>query len=113
RTRVRRPFLVRNALTAASAAARLSGCTGRAASSGDSKVMEQPPMMHGRRHSAIAGVPTIPTRAAAKTLRLNTPFPPLPVVLPRIGPATRLPEGVTIRLRVGSKNAAQMADRFG
>jgi hypothetical protein len=64
---------IRNAFTAARAAAGLSGCTGRAASSGDWKMMEQPPMMHGRRHSAMAGVAIIPTRAATKRLRLSAP----------------------------------------
>jgi hypothetical protein len=33
-------------------------------------------MMHGKRHSALAGVATIPARAAAKRLRLTTAVPP-------------------------------------
>ena len=68
-----RRYLTRNALTAASAALGLSGCTGRAAYSGVTKVIEQPPMMHGRRHSAIAGVANIPVTVAAKRLCRNTP----------------------------------------
>ena len=78
RTTLPRPFLLRNALTAASAAAGLSGCTGRAAYSGDTKVTEQPgARMHGRRHSAMVGVATMPIRVAAKSVRLSTPFPPI------------------------------------
>src|SRR5262249_24197570 len=73
-TTLPRPFLVRKALTSASAAAGLSGCTGRAAYSGDTKLIEQPGVrMHGRPHSAPAGGVATPIRAAANRPRLYTP----------------------------------------
>jgi hypothetical protein len=81
-----RPFSARKALTAARAACGFSGCTGRAAYSGDTNVKEHPPNgfhKHGIRNSATAGVAT----------RLS-----IAIMMPsRIIPVTRLP---SVRLTI-------------
>ena len=67
------PYLARKVLTSANAAWGLSGCTGRAAYSGDTNVTEQPPIRskrQGSRHPAAAGVTSI-TSTAIMMLRCN------------------------------------------
>jgi hypothetical protein len=65
-----RPYFVLKALISASAFSGSSYCTGRAAYSGHTKVMEQPPKRHGSVHPAATGAAGT-SSAATMMLRLS------------------------------------------